>query len=359
MLSYVTAPEEAAAAEELHRRQLTDGLPVIVPTRGRVEEMILASGHDAELSLGAVGPSDGAATIEVVAANAVMAGCLPQHFPVVLAAVRAACDPRFDLTEIQVTTHPITPLILVNGPVRELAGLASGYGAFGPGHRANACIGRALRFVLMNVGGGRPGISDMAVMGSPAKFTFCAAENEEESPWEPLHVSRGYTRTQSAVTLLAVEGGHSVLCAPMPDDCTERAVPAALDAIGSALGGLGANSTYLGTGDVAVIVNPQTARLLADAGLDRRALQQELAMRVRHPRRVLRAHNPFLIGAGEPEQLLPRRDPSTIVVAVAGGRGNYVMVCPTLGASPHHHPSITQEVEFEQFCPLPQSPSWP
>ena len=109
MLSYVTAAEEAAAAEDLHRRQLTDGLPVVVPTHSRVEEMILASGHDAELSLGAVGPSYAAATIEVVAANAVMAGCLPQHFPVVLAAVRAACDPRFDLTEIQVTTHPITP----------------------------------------------------------------------------------------------------------------------------------------------------------------------------------------------------------------------------------------------------------
>jgi hypothetical protein len=325
----------------------------VVPTRHRVEQMVLASGYDGDVSLGAVGPSQAAATIAVVAVNAVMAGCLPEHFPVVVAAVRAACDPHFDLTEIQVTTHPITPLILVNGPVRQQVGLASGYGAFGPGHRANASIGRALRLVMMNVGGGRPGISDMAVMGSPAKFTFCAAENEEESPWEPLHVSRGYAADQSTVTLLAVEGGHSVLCAPMPDDCIDMAVPAALDTIGSALGDLGANSTYLGKGDVAVIINPETAKMLAAAGLDRRAIQIEIAARSRHPRSVLRARNPFLIPAGPADELLPPRDPATIVVAVAGGRGNYVMVCPTLGASLHHHPSVTKEIEIEQSCAIP------
>jgi hypothetical protein len=190
------------------------------------------------------------------------------------------------------------------------------------------------------------------VMGSPAKFTFCAAENEEESPWEPLHVSRGFSAEQSAVTLLAVEGPHSVLCAPMPDDCIDMGVRAALDTIGSALGGLGANSTYLGKGDVAVIINPQTAEMLAAAGLTRSTLQAELAVRAQHPRSVLRARNPFLIPAGAPEERLPARDPSTIVIAVAGGRGNYVMVCPTLGASLHHHVSLTQAVEIEQSCAI-------
>ena len=188
---YRTSPDENHALEALHAGGMTDGLPVIVPTRERIGAMMIVSGHDGDVSLGEVGPSQGAATIEAVAANAVMAGCLPEHFPIVVAAVRAICDPQFDLTEIQVTTHPITPMIIVNGPARFTAGLSSGYGAFGPGHRANASIGRAIRLVMTNIGGGRPGISDMSTFGSPAKFTFCAAENEEDSPWEPLHVSRG------------------------------------------------------------------------------------------------------------------------------------------------------------------------
>ena len=348
------APDEAQALEQLHRDGFTDGLPVVVPTLRRVEEMVLAGGFDEDTSLGDVGPSGAAATIQAVAANAVMAGCLPEHFPVVIAAVRAACDPVFDLTEIQVTTHPITPLIIVNGPVRDSAGIASGYGALGPGHRANASIGRALRLVLQNIGGGRPGLSDMAIFGSPAKFTLCTGEDEEGSPWEPLHVSRGFGAADSVVTLLAVEGPHSVLCAPMPDDCVGREIEAVLATTASALAGLGANSTYLGTGHVAVLINPQLARMLAEAGLGRGDLQRELAERMRHPRKVLRARNPFLIPEGPPDELIPDRDPETIVIAVAGGRGNYITVCPTLGASLHHHSSVSHAVEIEQFCALPE-----
>src|ERR1700677_3104900 len=126
MLTYDLAENEEAALERLHRDQCTDGLPVVIPTRQRVEAMVLAGGYDGDVSLGAVGPSLAEATIEAVAANAVMAGCLPEHFPIVIAAVRAVCDPRFDLTEIQVTTHPITPLILVNGPARLQGGMGSG-----------------------------------------------------------------------------------------------------------------------------------------------------------------------------------------------------------------------------------------
>lgn len=347
------ARDEEQALEQLHRAAMTDGLPVVVPTPRRVEDLVMMSGLEGDMSLGDVGPSGAAATVTAVAANAVMAGCLPEHFPVVVAAVRAACDERFDLTEIQVTTHPITPLIIVNGPVREMAGLSSGYGALGPGHRANASIGRALRLVMQNIGGGRPGLSDMSTFGGPAKFTLCAAEDEEGSPWEPLHVSRGYEPDQSTVTLLAVEGPHSVLCAPMPDDSVGREIEAALATIGSALGGLGANSTYLGKGHVAVLLNPQLARMLADAGLDRPTLQNELVARMKHPRHVLRTRNPFLIPDGDPDELIPPRDPATIVIAVTGGRGNYATVCPTLGASLHHHMSVTQLVEASTSCEIP------
>jgi hypothetical protein len=354
MAEYLEAADEEAALERLHREQMTDGLPVVIPTRRRVDAMVLASGSDPDVSLGTVGPSLASATVEVVAANAVMAGCLPEHFPVVVAAVKAICDPTYDLTETQVTTHPVTPLLIVNGPAREQCGLASGCGAFGPGHRANAAIGRAVRLVMMNVGGGRPGISDMSTLGSPAKFSFCAAENEEQSPWPPLHVSRGWRADQSTVTAITVEGPHSVICAPMSDDMVDMAVPAAIRLLASAVGSLGSNSTYFSKGDMAVIVNPQIAHLLAGAGYTREKLQKELVDRSRHTRGVLRQHNPALIPPGPDDEIGSPRDPSSLVIAVAGCIGGYAMVCPTLGVSLHHHPSVTKEIELNQTCVLPQ-----
>jgi hypothetical protein len=353
MAEYLVAADEEAALEQLHRDQLTDGLPVVIPTRRRIAEMMLTCGYDADVSLGTVGPSHEAATIDVVAANAVMAGCLPEHFPVVIAAVKAICDPTFDLTETQVTMHPITPLLIVNGPARDECGLVSGCGAFGPGHRANAAIGRAVRLVMMNVGGGRPGVSDMATLGSPAKFTFCAAENEEESPWEPLHVSRGFRAEQSAVTALSVEGPHSVLCAPMPDDLVDMAAIAAVRTIASAVGSLGSNSTYIAKGDIAVIINPQTARILAGAGYTRQTLQQALIDHSRHTRSVLRQHNPLLIPPGPDDDIGSPRDAKSLVIIVAGSRGGYVMVCPTLGVGLHNHPAVTKEIELSQMCEIP------
>ena len=317
MNEYCVAVDEEAALERLHQDQLTDGLPVVIPTRKRIAAMMSACDLDADVSLGEVGPSMAAATVDIVAANAVMAGCLPEHFPVVVAAVQAICDPRFDLTESQVTTHPITPLLIVNGPARAVCGVVSGCGAFGPGHRANAAIGRTIRLIMMNVGGGRPGVSDMSTLGSPAKFTFCAAENEEASPWPPLHVSRGWRADQSTVTALSVEGPHSVLCAPMPDDLIDMAALAAIRTISSAIGSLGSNSTYFAEGDMAVIINPP------------------------------------LIPAGPAQDIGSARDPRSLVIIVAGSPGGYVMVCPTLGVSLHHHPSVTKEITLNPVCAVP------
>src|SRR5262249_43250966 len=152
----------------------------------------LGGGLDADMVLGDVGPAYARATVENVAANAVMAGCLPEHFPVGIAAVRAVCDDTFDLAVGQSTTHAPAPGMIVHGPAPgACGGVASGWGALGPGHRANASIGRALRLVLGNIGGARPGSTDMAVLGQPGKFTACLAEAEETSPFAPLHVSRG------------------------------------------------------------------------------------------------------------------------------------------------------------------------
>lgn len=352
-LNLVEARDEEAALAHLHRENLTDGLPVIIPTVRRVDEMMLASGYEGDVVLGVAGPSQAAATVEAAAINAVMAGCLPEYFPVVLAAVKAICDEQFDLTELQVTTHAVTPLLIVNGPARHQCGLASGFGAFGPGQRANATIGRALRLFMMNIGGGRPGVSDMALFGHPAKFTFCAAENEEASPFPPLHVALGFSVSQSTVTAVGVEGPHSVVCAPVPDADVEQAAAAAINAIASAVGAPGSNSSYRGTGSIVVVLNPSLAKRLAAAGYERLRIQKELVDHARHPRGLLRKLNPGMIGPGDDEELVPERDPETILLFVAGGEGAYAMVCPSLGIGPHSHNTVTKEIELNHVCELP------
>ena len=207
----LAAIDEAAALEQLHAARCTDGLPVVIPTAVRVERMVLASGLDADIVLGEMGPMWGAASVEAVAVAAVMAGCLPDYMPVVVAAIKAVCQSEFDLAEMQGTTHCTAPLIIVNGPARAFCGnLASGFGLMGPGHRANASIGRALRLAMINIGGARPGESDMALHGHPGKFTYCIAEDEANSPFPPLHTSQGYDAEQSVVTVVGAEAPHSV-----------------------------------------------------------------------------------------------------------------------------------------------------
>ena len=219
MTELLSAADEGQALEDLHDRGCTDGLPVVIPTPERVQRMVLASGQEADIVLGTMGPGHGVATIENVAIAAVMAGCLPDYMPVVVAAVKAVIDPTFDLTEMQATTHCTAPLIIVNGPARNSCGpIASGTGALGPGHRANASIGRALRLTMINIGKARPGSSDMALLGHPGKFTYCLAEDEEHSPFPPMHVDLGFDAQDSVVTGVGAEAPHSVLYAGDGDD---------------------------------------------------------------------------------------------------------------------------------------------
>ena len=156
-MSVLTAVDEADALEQLHRLGCTDGLPVVIPTPERVDRCVLATGADPTTSLGVMGPLGAATTIERVATNAVMAGCDPDHMPIVVATLRALLRPEYDLSEAQSTTHSTAPLVVVSGPLAEACGIAGGFGALGPGHRANASIGRAVRLCLMNIGGARPG----------------------------------------------------------------------------------------------------------------------------------------------------------------------------------------------------------
>lgn len=346
------AVDEAAALEMLHDSGCTDGLPVVIPNSARVARMVLASGLDADLVLGEMGPQRGAATVENVAIAAVMAGCLPDHMPVVVAAIRAVCQPAFDLAEMQGTTHCIAPLIIVNGPARAACGgVVSGFGAMGPGHRANASIGRALRLAMLNIGGARPGVSDMALHGSPAKFTFCIAEDEEHSPFPPLHTSRGFTAEQSAVTIVGVEGPHSVLFTGDADEPTSA--ERWLNTVAAVIANPGSNNTHLGgTAAVCVVLNPEHAELMAASGFTREKIQQELAARAVTPRAALEALNPRML-KGDEASIPAVRDANNILVLTAGGPGLYTMVMPSWCAGPHGNIAVHAEIEIDAFCELP------
>ena len=348
------AASEADALEDLHSLGCTDGLPVVVPTIERVERMVLASGMDAGLVLGEMGPAGGVATIEKVAVAAVMAGCLPDYMPVVVAAVRAVVDPRFDATEMQATTHCTAPLIIVNGPARQDCGpIAHSYGALGPGHRANASIGRALRLAMINIGGGRPGSSDMALLGHPGKFTYCLAESEEASPFEPLHQALGCDAGSSAVTVVGAEAPHSVLFSGDAD--APDAPDKLLEVLAGALVHLGANNAVLGGGAAVVVLNPDHAGLLGRANFTREQVQLRLQELTR------RDHAELMEYAQSFAQRRPVAEgkvsafvqPADILVLVAGGSGLYSMVMPSWCAGPHKNRFVTVPVETNQFCEIP------
>lgn len=189
----------------------TDGLPIIPPTVERVEKMLAKTKRDPHEVLGLMPPFWRETTVENVAVNCVMAGCSPNYFELMLTTVEAMLDKNFNLYGVQTTTNPAGPMVIVNGPIRRELGIHSGVGLFGPGWHANATIGRAVRLMLFNLGGGRPGIGDMSTLGNPAKYTACIAEFEEESPWESLHVERGFAKCQNTVTVAATTAPYNVI----------------------------------------------------------------------------------------------------------------------------------------------------
>ena len=203
--SVIELPDDVDPYDYCVRADFSDPLPVIPPTRARVDRMLEIAPGSADEIVGLVPPNYGAATIEKIAANAVMAGCFPELIRVLVSVIRAACDERLNLHGVQATTHFAAPLVLINGPVRQNLGFASGSNVFSNVARANSTLGRALQLVLINLGGARPGEIDTSTLGNPGKFSFCIAENEEESPWEPFHIDRGYEENLSTVTLFAAE----------------------------------------------------------------------------------------------------------------------------------------------------------
>lgn len=351
MTELLSAIDEAAALESLHASGCTDGLPVIIPTADRVGKMILASGQDADMVLGTMGPGHGIATIEKVAVAAVMAGCLTDYMPVVLAAVKAVIDPIFDLTEMQATTHCTAPLVIVNGPARHSCGpIASGAGALGPGHRANASIGRALRLTMINIGKARPGSSDMALLGHPGKFTYCLAEDEENSPFPPLHVDLGFDAEDSVVTVLGAEAPHSVIYAGDGDD--PDSYKALLELLAIGLANPATNNALLTGGAATVVLNPEHAAILHDAGLSRQDIAREIYERCYMTPEQLTRLSPAFAGKN-PKKRMAFKSPDQVLILMAGGSGLYSMVMPSWCAGTHANSASSVKVEAEFFCEIP------
>jgi hypothetical protein len=203
--------EDEDEFEAIFERGWTDGLPVVPPTERRVMRMLAGTTRDPKEVLGLCPPNLVELTIEKVAINAVMAGCKPDYLPVVIAAVEAVLDPAFAMHGVLATTMFVGPVVVVNGPIRRQIGMNALGNALGQGNRANATIGRALQLVIRNVGGGRPQEVDRATLGNPGKYTYCFAEDEEGSSWEPLSTDFGVARGVSAVTVFAGYGLQGVV----------------------------------------------------------------------------------------------------------------------------------------------------
>ena len=255
-----------SAIEACYARGWTDGLPVVPPTEALVDAMLAAGPWAADHVLLCEPVRDRAVTAEKAAINAVMAGCRPEYFPVVGAALLAIGDPAFMLHGPATSTGGSALMVIVNGPIGARLELNGKGNLFGPGVRANATIGRTLRLVLLNCLECQPGVLDKSTQGWPGKYSLCFAEEEAASPWEPLHVSRGLPADRSAVTVYAAESGHNVLSHGTSDP--ERLLTCFADA----MAGLGS----LSPGRSVIVFAPEHAAHLARAGWSRGRVQQWL-----------------------------------------------------------------------------------
>ena len=319
-------PDDVLA--EFAAREWSDGLPLIAPTEARVSAML--GGMDGARSLGAMPPLWRQATLEKLAVNAVMAGCEPAYFPVIVAAVEAMLDPAFNCYGVQATTHPVAPLVIVHGPRARAIGVHSGSGCLGPGFRANATIGRAIRLVMLNVGGAWPGRQDMATQGSPSKFSYCLAENVDVSPWGPW-------REDDSVTVFGGEPPHNV------NDHVSTTASGILTTVAHTAVAPGSNVGWiLSQSQLLVILGPEHAATIAGDGLSRADVQRFVYEHARLPLSTLKLggmwgmHDwPAWMNAVRDESaLMPAvASPDDIFVIVAGGPGKHSAVIPNCAFS--------------------------
>ena len=302
----------AEAIETCFERGWTDGLPVVPATAARVAEFLAAAGREPDEVLFREATRRRTVTVEKVAVNAVLAGCRAEYMPVILAALEAMADPAYNLHGAITSTGGSAPLVVVNGPVARALGINAGVNLFGPGWRANATIGRALRLVILNCLGAQPGVLDRSTQGHPGKYTFCIAELEAESPWELLHVERGIPRDRSAVTVFAAEGPHNVLTHYGHD------AEAILVTLADAMAGLGSFSP----GQSFLVLAPEHVRILVRDGWTKSTLRDALYARARRSLAELKRAGkvPGPVAPGDDARFVHRGEgPEDIFIVVGGG----------------------------------------
>jgi hypothetical protein len=317
--------------EEINRffyeKGWSDGLPIIPPTQERVLTLLQGTQRKAEEVIGLLPPKWAEATIEKVAINAVMAGCLPGYMPTIIAVIEAMAVGEFNLYGIQTTTHPCCPLVIINGPIRKPLGINCGYGLLGPGTLANAVIGRAIRLILLNIGGAVPGAVDKATHGQPGKYTYVLGENEEESPWEPLHLERGFRPDESTVTVMAAEGPHNI------NDHWSTSAAGILTTIAGTLAGQGNNNILYQLGGPLILLGPEHAKTIAKEGFTKKEAKEFIFEKAKIPKSAFSMDIQEQRFASFPDEaLIPVTCmPENMVLVVAGGAGRHSMVIPTFG----------------------------
>lgn len=311
--------------ESFFDRETSDGLPVVPPTETLVLAAVTAAGDDPDRVVGRVAPGYDEATVLKIAVNAVMAGCRPEYLPVVLAAVDCIMAPEFNLMGVQGTTHVCAPLVIVNGPIRGRLRMNSGHNCFGQGNRANATIGRALRLVMLNLGHGVAGKLDKSTFGHPGKYTFCVAEHEECSPWEPLSVDRGFERGEDVVTVFACEAPHSI------SDHVNNTARGIARTYADCIATAGMNNLYF-PGEYLLAVGPEHAATFAVDGWSKDDIRMFIFEHARKPMKFARTVGTYgketehlwpkwLSSAADEDRVSPLRQPSDLMVMVAGGEG--------------------------------------
>jgi|TARA_B100001105_G_scaffold246978_1_gene231209 hypothetical protein len=323
--------EQVDEFEFFLEKEWSDGFPVVTPTEERIARMLTGTDRDHDDVIGPIPPAMEVATVRSVAVHALMAGCRPEYLPVVIAATELMLRGEFNVNGVQGTMHGVAPMMIVNGPYAADIGIHGGNGCMGPGFRANATIGRAIRLILMNLGAGIPGVSSMTIFGMPSRFTYCLTENMEDHPWESLSVSKGYSGDENVITMAMVESPRFCF-----DDVSDEPIRL-MNGIADTMVAMGSWNMHTRS-DMVVAMGPQHAAICANAGMSRADVHSRLCeMAGRKVRDLKNGGNwrreralafPIEVDPDDDDYFIPAiKNPEDLQLIVAGGWGPCTAVC--------------------------------
>lgn len=323
--------EQVDEFEFFLEKEWSDGFPVVTPTEERIARMLTGTDRDHDDVIGPIPPAMEVATVRSVAVHALMAGCRPEYLPVVIAATELMLRDEFNVNGVQGTMHGVAPMMIVNGPYAADIGIHGGNGCMGPGFRANATIGRAIRLILMNLGAGIPGVSSMTIFGMPSRFTYCLTENMEDHPWESLSVSKGYSGDENVITMAMVESPRFCF-----DDVSDEPIRL-MNGIADTMVAMGSWNMHTRS-DMVVAMGPQHAAICANAGMSRADVHSRLCeMAGRKVRDLKNGGNwrreralafPIEVDPDDDDYFIPAiKNPEDLQLIVAGGWGPCTAVC--------------------------------